>query len=120
MDDKMEQYLKLKSKQAVSEKYLWTELRNKKHEFKLLRRQQINYTRGGESKFFISDFLCPEKKLIIALCCDTSEELNKNDEAEEFLVENPGFTLLKFTYDMVLEKIEYVVKVIENELERKE
>ena len=58
----------LRRRQTSSEKLLWKELRNRKMDgFKFLRQHPIYYWDGRIQKFFVADFYCSEKKLVVEL-----------------------------------------------------
>jgi len=57
----------LRNNQTYAEKLLWSEIKNRKLGFKFRRQHPLSCSCNGESHFFISDFACLEKKIIIDL-----------------------------------------------------
>ncbi|MBU1677761.1 MAG: endonuclease domain-containing protein, partial [Bacteroidetes bacterium] len=63
-----------------AEKKLWHELRNRKLSgWKFLRQHPIFYDLNGKESFFIVDFYCHEKKLIIELDGEMHKRQLKED-----------------------------------------
>jgi very-short-patch-repair endonuclease len=64
---------------------------------------------------FIADFMCKELKLVIEVDGIThlNDDVVENDEEKQLLLEQAGFTVMRFTDDEVLNHIENVRRRIE-------
>ena len=70
----------LRKDSTPAEKKLWHELRNRKLSgWKFLRQHPIFYDLNGKESFFIVDFYCHEKKLIIELDGEIHKRQLKQD-----------------------------------------
>ena len=89
-----------------AEEKLWKELRRGKQGTKF-RRQYII----GD---YIADFVCLEHNLIIELDgeCHEGEEQRENDRGRQRNLEKMGYTVIRFTNEMVTNNIEQVLKTI--------
>ena len=104
----------LRHNMTESEKLLWAELKNRKLAgFKFLRQHPILY-KGTLNKiyYFIADFYCDEKKLVIELDGPIHESNKEYDEFRDSELENLGINLLHIKNEeladikKVLQKIE--------------
>ena len=91
---------------TCAEEKLWRELRRSKQGTKF-RRQYII----GD---YIADFVCIEHNLIIELDgeCHEGEEQRENDRGRQRNLEKMGYTVIRFTNEMVIKNIEQVLKTI--------
>jgi len=80
------------------EKILWSNLRNRKLKgLKFLRQHPIVYdTIRNKPKFFIPDFYCAEKKLIIEVDGKIHEFQKDYDERREEILRNMGLRVIGF------------------------
>lgn len=101
-----------------AEKILWAEIRNKKLGIKFRRQHPLVYNHNGESCFFISDFACLDKKLIIELDGKVHEKQKERDAARDYIIHSLGFTVIRFTNDMIQNRMQYVKEVITSEIDR--
>ena len=106
----------LRKKSTEAEKTLWTYLRNRKlNNIKFLRQHRIFFDYENEKRFFIADFYCAGKKLIIEV--DGEVHLNREDEdaIRENILKNLGYRVIRFNNKEVIDNVERVIKKI-NEL----
>jgi len=103
----------LRRNQTPAEKLLWARLRNRKlkgHKFH--RQHPILYESFNyNNKYFIPDFYCAEKRLIIELdggIHDFQQEYDKNREA---IINDLGLKLIRFKNEEI-EDIDRVLDVI--------
>ena len=70
---------------------------------------------------YIADFMCIELMLIIEVDGITHhfEEVIKNDERRQTALETACFTVIRFTYDEVLNNIQAVHRYLEDWIEKK-
>jgi leucyl-tRNA synthetase len=100
---------------TVEEDIIWQELRNRKiGGFKFRRQHPV----AG----YIPDFVCLEKRLIVEIDGEyhNEEEQKIFDKARENWLNEEGFTLLRFTNDAVNNRLNTVLKDIEQALITKE
>jgi len=85
-------------KMTPEEKILWSNLRNRKLKgLKFLRQHPIVYdTIRNKPKFFIPDFYCAEKKLIIEVDGKIHEFQKDYDERREEILRNMGLRVIRF------------------------
>src|SRR5262245_3529483 len=90
----------LRKNSTETEKSLWFELRNKKLGIKFKRQHSI----GG----YITDFYCPNYKLIIELDGEihNSKEAKKYDEIRDNYFKELGIRVLRFSNEEVEQNIE--------------
>ena len=100
------------------ENLLWKNLRGRKfHGFKFLRQHPIVYeTINGKPLYFIPDFYCAEKRLIIEIDGRIHDFQKDYDERREEILKNMEMKILRFKNEefsdisKVLNKIEYFLK----------
>lgn len=88
----------LRRTQTAEEKILWGNLRNRKlNGFKFLRRHPIVY--GGTkftTDFYIADFYCHEKRLVIELDGKIHEVQKDYDHSRDSVLNELGLTVIRF------------------------
>lgn len=102
----------LRKNQTASEKLLWQNLRNRKlNGFKFNRQFPIVYGRNfdGTSLFFIADFYCHEKKLIIELDGKIHEFQKEYDKERDAILNDLGLRVIRIKN----EELENISKVLE-------
>jgi len=108
----------LRKAQTPAEKILWRHLRKKAvkgHRF--LRQVIIRYTvEIGREGFFIADFLCPEKMLVIEVDGSIHDQKLNHDKAREEILKSMGYTVVRFTNDEVLSDAIRVIEKIKTTL----
>ena len=70
---------------------------------------------------YIADFMCKELMLIVEVdgSIHELEEVRKNDEQRQKVLEEAGFTVLRFTNEEVLTNIQTVFSFLEDWIEKK-
>jgi len=65
---------------------------------------------------YIADFFCYKLKLAIEVDgpVHTKEEIKKNDEERQKLIESEGIKVVRFTNDEVMKELETVIEKIQN------
>ena len=108
----------LRKNMAHEETQLWRNLRSRKfHGLKFLRQHPIIYeTIHGKPLFFIPDFYCGEKKLVIEFDGKIHDFQKDYDERREEILKNMSMRILRFkneefnSISEVLSKIESFLK----------
>ena len=89
-----------------AEKLLWVRLRNRKLSGLKFRRQHPIY-------FFIADFYCHEKKLVIEVDGEIHKFRKTYDEARTVELERLGIQVIRFTNDQVVNNMKEELKHIQ-------
>jgi len=108
----------LRKNQTSSEKILWMNLRNRKlNGFKFNRQFPIVYGRdfNGTSHFFIADFYCHEKKLVIELDGKIHNFQKEYDKERDSIINQLGLNVIRIKNEE-LENISKVLEKISSEL----
>ena len=97
------------------EKLLWKNLRGRRfHGFKFLRQHPIVYdTINNNPLFFIPDFYCAEKNLIIEIDGRIHDFQKEYDERREEILKNRGMRILRFK-NSDLNNISIILQNIDN------
>jgi very-short-patch-repair endonuclease len=105
----------LRQNMTMSEKLLWKELKNRKLSgFKFLRQHPIIY-KGDLTRlnYFVADFYCAEKKVVIELDGPVHETNKDYDEFRDSELENLGIYVLRIKNEKLI-NIKNVLKKIES------
>ena len=107
----------LRKNQTEAEKMLWAKLRNKQLDgYKFLRQHIIKYhTHNKRAFFFIADFYCAQKKLIIELDGSMHSLQQEYDKNRDLILKEKNFTILRFKNEE-LKDIESVLSKIKEKL----
>ncbi len=90
----------LRRNQTPAETILWTVLRNRKFcGLKFLRQHPIRCEIGWREHFFIGDFYCAEKKLVLELDGKIHDYQQEHDAERDLLVRNLGLKVLRIKND---------------------
>lgn len=102
----------LRKQATPQEKRLWQYLRNRNIGYKFRRQHSIG--------FYIADFYCSEKKLIIEVDGPQhySEDGKEYDEQREFVFQNMKFRIMRITNEEINKNISLVIESIKSELEK--
>jgi very-short-patch-repair endonuclease len=107
----------LRQNMTEAEKRLWDFLRNRKfHNLKFLRQHPLIYqTTNNQVNYFIPDFYCAERKIIIEVDGKIHDFQRKEDEYREKILKSQGMKILRIKNDetedifQVLKKIEMFI-----------
>jgi very-short-patch-repair endonuclease len=97
----------LRNNETTAESLLWNRLnKNQLHSFRFKRQHPIAY--------YVADFYCHKAKLIIELDGAYHNRMDRKayDDSRTEMLEGLGLTVLRFSDDEVLEKIEQVIMKI--------
>ncbi len=112
--DQKELRRKLRKSEPVTERLLWSKLRNRYLLGFKFRRQ---YGIGP----FVVDYCCPDTKLVIELDGDShyvSDDAKNNDLKRQQYIEDLDFTVLRFTNRDIMENVAGVLEIIANHLNK--
>ena len=100
----------LRKNSTVAERMLWVKLKNKQLGARFRRQYGIGY--------YIADFCCPRKKLVIEIDggIHENEDLRFYDQERQETIEELGFTVLRFTNGEVEKNIDTVILVVKKYL----
>lgn len=86
----------LRKNQTPSENMLWQMLRNRKLEgFKFYRQHPIKVNRDGKIGYYIADFYCHEKSLVIEIDGRIHENQKEYDEYRTFVINQLGIRVFR-------------------------
>lgn len=106
----------LRHNQTPAEKCLWKELQYKKLGFAFRRQYPIRFFLNNQKRFFIADFFCKEKKLVIELDGKIHDFQKEYDQGREYIISQIGYTVLRFKNEFVFEYMQQVLKEIKKYL----
>ena len=103
----------LRNNSTITERMLWTRLKGKQLGVKFRRQYGIDY--------YIVDFCCPRKKLIIEIDGEShlDDEQSIYDKEKEQDIEELGFKILHFSNKDIECDIEGVIKKIKGAIDEK-
>jgi len=90
----------LRKNQTKAEKYFWRVVRNRKFQGYKFNRQFI--IEHESHSFFIADFYCHEKKLIVEIDGDVHRAQVEYDKIREEILQDLGFRIIRFKNEEVL------------------
>ena len=97
---------------TTAEKMLWTKLRNKQLGLKFRRQYPIIYFNDTTRCCFIADFACLEKKLVIEVDGEIHNLQKEYDEMRSYIINQLGFTVIRFTNERIYTNIHNVLSEI--------
>jgi very-short-patch-repair endonuclease len=107
----------LRKNQTPEEEIIWKLVRNRKLDgLKFYRQFPIIYERGKHDYFFIADFYCHEKKLVLEIDGKIHDYQKEYDENRTQIIEHYGLSVLRIkneelkNQNNVIEKIRNVCK----------
>jgi very-short-patch-repair endonuclease len=94
----------LRKKQTPAEKFFWQKVRNRRLFGKKFTRQFIiqHDNNRGNKRFFIADFHCHEKNLVVELDGKIHDYQKEYDELREDTLRLMGFTVVRFKNEEIL------------------
>ena len=111
----------LRKNPTKAEKILWKALRNRKLlNMKFRRQQPIFHDLTGRETFFIADFYCYEKNLIIELDGTIHNFKIKQDKERTEILNSLGLRIIRFSNNEVENNLNNVIKKISKEVEFKD
>ncbi len=105
----------LRKNQTKSEQVFQQKVRNKQFlGLKILRQHPVFFRYNGESRFFIADFYCHEKRLVIEIDGGIHEKQEEYDQKRTEILENKNLKIIRFNNDEVLNRINSVLIKLKN------
>ena len=103
----------LRQKMTEAEKRLWKYLRNRKfHNLKFLRQHPVIYqTTNNQVNYFIPDFYCADKKVIIELDGKIHEFRKNEDEFRDEILKNHGMRILRIKNEEMEDIFQVLIKI---------
>lgn len=106
----------LRKRSTNAEKILWEVVRNRKLlNLKIHRQYPIFYDFNGINKFFIADFYCHEKRLVIEIDGSYHEQQRDYDNSRTEIINLLGIKVIRFTNEEIENNIREVIIKIKNE-----
>lgn len=104
----------LRKRQTPAEEKMWKQLRNRKLlGYKFLRQHPIIVSRNiGKTSFYVADFYCSEKKLVIEIDGLIHVYQIEYDKARDMIMKEMELTVLRITNDEVETNVFEVLKKI--------
>jgi very-short-patch-repair endonuclease len=92
----------LRKEQTPAEKMFWDAVRdNKFHELKFYRQHPIFFNYNGKERFFIADFYCHSKRIVIELDGAIHKRQVEYDSLRTFIINTLGIRVLRFKNDEI-------------------
>jgi very-short-patch-repair endonuclease len=108
----------LRKKQTKAEEIFWNRVRNKQFQgLKFYRQYPLFFDLLGKETFYIADFYCHEKLLVVELDGDIHKKQKKQDTLRDGVIEALGIRVVRIANIEVLGDIGKVMKHISAVLE---
>jgi very-short-patch-repair endonuclease len=105
----------LRKKQTKAEQVFWDYVRNRKyHGFKFYRQYPVFFDMLGKETFYIADFYCPEKRIIVELDGDIHEKQKEQDKLRDSVIAAMGIKVIRFKNVDIIKDIDDVLGKIRN------
>jgi len=107
----------LRKNQTNAEKIFWEHVRNRKFMgLKINRQFPIFYDLLGKETFYIADFYCHEKKLVIELDGKIHERQKEQDKIRTEILQELGLKVIRFKNDEIEQNINQVLQTLKNKI----
>ncbi len=104
----------LRKGQTEAETIMWKHLRNRAFlDIKFSRQYPVKFFFEKRVNYFIADFCCQDKKLIIEVDGPMHDQQKEYDKMREDVLRGMGFSIIRFTNSEVEIDIEYVLKCLQ-------
>ena len=108
----------LRKSQTKTEKIFWEAVRNRKFMgLKFDRQFPIFIDFDGRETFFIADFFCFEKNLIVEIDGKIHDYCKDHDELRTEIINRKGIGVVRFKNEEIEKDMELVLKSLEEKLE---
>ncbi|EKE07548.1 MAG: protein of unknown function DUF559 [uncultured bacterium] len=119
MDSQLQEIKKrcriLRINQTSSEGVLWNYLRNRRfYNLKFYRQYPIKFIFDKKINYFIADFYCHEKKLIIEVDGGIHEFQKEYDNIRENVLRGLGIQIIRFRNEEVEKNINQILLLLKN------
>ncbi len=107
----------LRKSQTKAEKIFWQAVRNRQFlGLKFYRQYPLFFDYIGKETFFIADFFCFEKKMVIEVDGKIHDYRKDHDELRTFIVNMMGIEVLRFTNEEIERQFDKVLKKLEKKM----
>lgn len=108
----------MRNKQTAAEKIFWEVVRNRKlFGLKFYRQYPIFFDYIGKETFYIADFFCFEKKVVVEIDGKIHDYRKDHDEMRTIIINMLGIKVLRFRNDEIEKNLKKVLKKLERKLE---
>ena len=102
---------KLRKQSTRAERIFWKVVRHRNINNKKFNRQfPIYFEYEGQKRFFIADFYCHERKLIIEIDGGIHEQQKDYDELRTAIINELGMKVIRFKNELVMNNLDEVIK----------
>ncbi|MFQ5638388.1 MAG: endonuclease domain-containing protein [bacterium] len=118
MEDLIKQTVRnLRKNQTKSETIIWQAVRNRNlNGKKFLRQHPIRFEMDGGKRFFVADFYCHEKKLVVEIDGKIHLRQKDYDELRTQIINALGMKVIRFRNEEVEENLEQVLERLRQHL----
>lgn len=106
----------LRRKPTLAETLLWKELQYEKLGVAFRRQYPIRFYLNNRKRFFIADFCCKVKMLVIELDGKIHEFQQEYDEARDYIISELGYTIVRIKNELVKQDINLVLQEIKKHI----
>ena len=93
-----------------SEKIFWESVRNRKlKNRKFFRQYPITFDINDQKRFFIADFYCYEKKLVVEIDGGIHEKQKEYDALRTDIINHLGIKVIRFKNDEIMHNLDSVI-----------
>lgn len=111
----------LRKNQTVAEKIFWEAVRNRRFMgLKFYRQYPFFFDYEGKETFFIADFFCFKKRLIIEIDGKIHEFQKKSDEHRTEIINLLGLDIIRFQNLEIETNLEYVLEKLKQRIKEME
>ena len=103
----------LRNNKTRAEQIFWGIVRNRQvinHKF--LQQHPIYFEYEGKERFFVADFYCAKKKLIIEIDGSIHEKQKECDELRTAILNENKYTVIRFKNDELLDQASVIKKLL--------
>lgn len=107
----------LRRNQTKSEAIIWQAVRNRKlNGKKFLRQHPIRFEMDSGKRFFVADFYCHQKKLVVEIDGKIHLRQKDYDELRTHIINALGIKVIRFRNEEVEENVEQVLERLRQHL----
>lgn len=107
----------LRKNQTEAEKIFWELVRNRHVKGqKFLRQHPFVFEYEDRERFFVADFYCAERHLVVEIDGKIHENQREHDRLRDYLMQEMDLTMIRFTNKEVQYNLEGILKKLESAL----
>lgn len=107
----------LRKTQTEAEKIFWEAVRNRKFlGIKFYRQYPIFFEYFGQDRFFVADFYCHEKLIVIEIDGKIHDYQKDYDELKDFIINTLGIKVIRFRNEEIINDLTGMLKKLSNEV----